>query len=365
MLNNRKINQVPQRYDFLDNLKWVLTILVILHHAAAIAGLDPIGFNLPKVILSAQWQYKVLGAFQENNQSFFMGIFFFVSAFFVVSSYQRKGAILFVSDKFKRLGIPTLIWLFVILPLLSFAVSSNYAVDNIIGLLRTAQIDLGVTWFCWTLIIFNLVWLLLTKLKREKIMVDKPQPIPAIWKILLFGIIMIPLNLLGIYLQHKLGENFLGFHLLGYFPMYIAMFFLGIYSYQFNWINQIEFKHAFAGIVLWVLVRAYLTPTLSGYDFDAYVALRGFTVIGMTLFLIYAFKILFNHKSKWTMVLSRTAFAAYVFQIPFLFIMAKIYQPFMSQVPLFNFLVIGLPSVILSFGFGYLICKTPLLKRVF
>ena len=355
----------PKRYDFLDNLKWALIILVILHHAAASAGLDPIGFNLPKVIPSEQWQYDVLNAFQANNQSFFMGIFFFVSAFFVVSSYRRKGAILFIADKFKRLGIPTLIWLFVILPLMSLAVSSHYALNNITGFFKTAQIDLGVTWFCWMLIVFNLLWLLFTKLTQEKMIIDQSQPIPAIWKMILLGIIMIPLNLFGLSMQNKLGENFLGFHLLGYFPMYITMFFLGIYAYRFKWIDQIEFKHAFAGIVLWIFVRAYLTPALSGYSFNAYIALRGFTVIGMSLFLIYAFKILFNHQSKWTIVLSRTAFAAYVFQIPFLFITTKIYQPFMTQVPLLNFLVIAVPSVMLSFGFGYLICKTPLLKRVF
>lgn len=363
VINKDKGNFQPKRYDFLDNLKWVLTILVILHHSAAIAGLDPMGFNLP-TIPSEQWQYSVLNAFQANNQSFFMGIFFFVSAFFTVSSYQRKGGILFISDKFKRLGIPTLIWLFVILPLMSLAVSSDYALNNITGLFKTAQIDLGVTWFCWALITFNLFWLLLAKLSRKKTMVDKSQAIPSIWKIILFGIIMIPFNLLGLSMQHRLGENFLGFHLLSYFPMYLIMFALGIYAYRFNWINQIKLKHAFAGIVLWIFARI-LTAALSGHSFNAYVALRGFTVIGMSLFLIYVFKMLFNHKSKWTVVLSRIAFAAYVFQIPVLFITTKTYQPFMTQLPLVNFLVIAIPSVMLSFGFGYLICKTPFLRRVF
>lgn len=354
-------NDSSKRYDFLDNLKWVLTIFVILHHAAAAAGLDRIGFNLPKVISHAQWQYDVLGAFQANNQSFFMGIFFFISALFIVSSYQRKGATLFIVDKFKRLGIPILIWLFILLPLLDL----SYAFTNIIGVFRTTQIDLGVTWFCWTLMVFNLIWLLWIKLTRKPMGDAHAKPIPSMWKIIFFGVILIPFNLLGLYLQNRWGENFLGFHLLRYFPMYIVMFFLGFYAYQCKWLDQIEFKHAFFGIVLWIVVRAYLTPALSGYNINAYVALRGFTVIGMSLFLIYAFKLLFNHKSKWTTILSRTAFAAYVFQIPFLFMTTKIYQPMMTQVPLFNFLVIAIPAVIFSFSFGYLICKTPLLNRVF
>ena len=46
----------PQRYDYLDNIKWVLAVLVIFHHAAAIAGLDPFPLNLPRVIQSMQYQ---------------------------------------------------------------------------------------------------------------------------------------------------------------------------------------------------------------------------------------------------------------------------------------------------------------------
>ncbi len=355
----------PIRYNFLDNLKWVLTILVILHHAAAVAGLDPIGFNLPKVIASNQWQYKVLNVFQGNNQSFFMGTFFFISALFVVPSFKRKGASLFIIDKFKRLGIPTLIWLVVVLPLLSLSMSSNYALQNIIGFFHAGQIDLGVTWFCWTLIVFNLVWLFIIKLIRKKEIIVKPMPIPSVWKIIFFATLMIPVNLLGLYIQNRVGENFFGFHLLKYFPMYIAMFYLGVYSYQADWINNMEFKHAFIGMLMWLFARAYLVPALSGYGLNGGVAFRGFTVIGMSLFLIYTFKLLFNSKTKLTILLSRIAFAAYVFQIPFLFIVTKAYKPFMTQVPLINFIVIAIPAVMLSFGFGYLICKTPILKRIF
>ncbi|MCP4476340.1 MAG: hypothetical protein GY821_17630 [Gammaproteobacteria bacterium] len=114
---------------------------------------------------------------------------------------------------------------------------------------------------------------------------------------------MIPFNLLGLSIQNKVGENFLGFHLLKYFPMYIVMFYFGIYSYQSNWINKIEFKHAFIGMLMWLVARAYLVPALAGYDLNGGVACRGFTVIGMSFFLVYGFKILFNNKTKWTVLL--------------------------------------------------------------
>ncbi|MCP4476156.1 MAG: hypothetical protein GY821_16670 [Gammaproteobacteria bacterium] len=91
-MKNGQFDQ-PMRYDFLDNLKWVLTILVILHHAAATAGLDPIGFNLPKVSSFNQWQYKLLNSFQGNNQSFFMGVFSLFQPFLSFPRIRRKGQV--------------------------------------------------------------------------------------------------------------------------------------------------------------------------------------------------------------------------------------------------------------------------------
>ncbi|EDL69640.1 hypothetical protein A1Q_3395 [Vibrio campbellii HY01] len=44
---------------------------------------------------------------------------------------------------------------------------------------------------------------------------------------------------------------------------------------------------------------------------------------------------------------------------------ADFYKSFMTQIPLINFVIIAIPSVIGSFAIGYLICKTPVLKRIF
>jgi hypothetical protein len=66
-----------KRYIYLDNLKWALVMLVIIHHSASTAGLDPIGYNLPHVMQSMQWQYDVLWNVNSINQSFFMSLFYF------------------------------------------------------------------------------------------------------------------------------------------------------------------------------------------------------------------------------------------------------------------------------------------------
>lgn len=162
-----------KRYTYLDNLKWALVMLVIVHHSASTAGLDPIGYNLPHVMKSMQWQYSILlHNINAIDQSFFMSLFFFISAYFVTSSLARKGSGHFMLDKLKRLGIPTLMTLFIIFPILSEIVfhfmrykitaqginSLSYGLilkRSISPLFKTGNIGLGVTWFTWTLIVFN------------------------------------------------------------------------------------------------------------------------------------------------------------------------------------------------------------------
>jgi peptidoglycan/LPS O-acetylase OafA/YrhL len=257
-----------KRYNYLDNLKWALVVLVIIHHSASTAGLDPIFYNLPHVMKSMQWQYGILGNILGINQSFFMSLFFFISAYFVTSSLARKGAGRFMLDKLKRLGIPTLMTVFIILPIIMLGIIPHFMPDKIamLGiknlsymslldhlispLFKTGNIILGVTWFTWTLIVFNAFFILSQKLFSSHESKVEDRKTPAIWKITLFAIIMIPINYLGLYLQNHLGENFLGFHDLRYFPTYIVMFYFGIQAFKYRWLDQLELKHAFWGILM-------------------------------------------------------------------------------------------------------------------
>nr|WP_305842979.1 hypothetical protein [Photobacterium leiognathi] len=51
------------------------------------AYLNDIGFNLPPVKESMQYQYEILDTFVIINASFFMSLFFFISAYFVIPSH--------------------------------------------------------------------------------------------------------------------------------------------------------------------------------------------------------------------------------------------------------------------------------------
>ncbi|PWB62604.1 MAG: hypothetical protein C3F14_09685 [Deltaproteobacteria bacterium] len=92
------------RLFFVDNIRIFLTILVILHHLMVIyagTGDFPYKEGREDEIVNA-----LGGWFCAVNQSYFMGLFLLVSAYFVPGSYDRKGAGRFVKDRLIRLGIP-------------------------------------------------------------------------------------------------------------------------------------------------------------------------------------------------------------------------------------------------------------------
>ena len=82
--------QKPSRLYFVDNIRILLTVVVIMHHTMITYG------------ASGSWYFKdpytdeftiiLLTLIATFDQGFFMGLFFFISAYFVPGSYNRKGA---------------------------------------------------------------------------------------------------------------------------------------------------------------------------------------------------------------------------------------------------------------------------------
>lgn len=361
-------NALPagKRFDYLDNIKWALAVLVILHHSAAVAGLDPFIINFPHVIESERYQYHILSMFQSVNQGFFMSLFFFISAYFVAPSYDKKGAVNFLKGRLIRLGIPLLLTIILIDPF-AFYISRDISLQTTINqvlalyasLLKSYNMLTGVTWFCWTLLVFNVFYVLARKTGlSQKLSKPDQTPLPSITAMMLFAMAMIPVNYLGLYLMNVLGKDFLGFHLLKYYPMYVAMFYFGIKAQKNNWIEQLTYKHVFIWFVIWLIAKIFLSTISEMLS-------RPFEVIGMSTIVLYSFKSLYNLKNNMTKRLSRAAYAAYVIQVIPLSFIAKTLLPYITQFPVLNFIMVAVPGVAITFVLAHFLCKLPLLNRVF
>src|ERR1700733_7388598 len=160
--NSAIIPEHPKKIFYIDNLKVGLITLVVLHHALITYGAEGywyytqktthVGVITPMVILVT------------INQSFFMGFFFFLSAYFIPGSYNKKGAARFVKDRLLRLGIPLVFYAAVLSPVLIYLVyyfgkGHHITFMQFLGGFHD-WIDFGVLWFVAALLLFTLVYVL-------------------------------------------------------------------------------------------------------------------------------------------------------------------------------------------------------------
>ncbi|MFT4155308.1 acyltransferase family protein [Parafilimonas sp.] len=108
------------KINYIDNIRVLLTVLVILHHTCITYGAPGGWYFYDKS--SNETAQIFMTWFVAVNQSFFMGFFFFLSALFTESSYLKKGAVKFILDRLKRLGLPLLFYSFIFSPLLNFLI---------------------------------------------------------------------------------------------------------------------------------------------------------------------------------------------------------------------------------------------------
>lgn len=105
-----------QRTYFIDRLRVVLTALVVIHHTAITYGGSG-GWFYREVSDAGTPSSLLLTVLCAVNQAFFMGMFFLFAGYFTPAALQRKGARQFVQERLVRLGIPLLVFGFLLGPL--------------------------------------------------------------------------------------------------------------------------------------------------------------------------------------------------------------------------------------------------------
>lgn len=101
------------RLFFVDNLRVVLTVLVVLHHAALTYSNIPLWYYTEP---AQDPSGHVLDLFIMLNQTFFMGMFFLLAGYFVPGAADRRGRHGFTRERLVRLGVPLLLFVVLLRP---------------------------------------------------------------------------------------------------------------------------------------------------------------------------------------------------------------------------------------------------------
>jgi surface polysaccharide O-acyltransferase-like enzyme len=154
------------RLYWIDNLRSFITVLVVAHHSS-LAYTTFASFNKKAyassthpIVDPARWIGMDL--FEDFNDIFFMSLMFLISGVFVISSLNKKGISIFISERFKRLFIPFLAGVILLMPI---AYSSSYLLAHgqfslgpfLIDFFKTQAWPVGPPWFIWVLFLFNLL----------------------------------------------------------------------------------------------------------------------------------------------------------------------------------------------------------------
>ncbi|GAB3762414.1 acyltransferase family protein [Spirosoma pomorum] len=379
MTSETKSSIPSQKIYYLDLIKLLLTGLVVLHHTMIAYG-APGGWYFRQPV-DNQLIRLVMTVFVATNQSFFMGMFFMLSAYFVGPSYDRKGAVTFVVDRLKRLGIPLLIYSFVLATILNFLVY-RYGKGNDVTFWQFVNgydgwISPGVMWFVEALLLFTLMYVAMRQVFTLRFRLQCPGTGTILLSALALGLISFLVRI--VFPLGWVWEPF-GFQL-AHFPQYVALFGVGILAQQNNWFDQLSRAQgrffsrlaltlAFLvfPLLLVVAVTVKLTPASvsDGWSVQSliYSIWEQLTGISIIVALLYIAKQRWNYTSTRLDKGSRYAFGVYVFH-PLVVILLTLLLTDLPLDPLVK-LIIAIPLALVgSFVLAALIVRIPGAKQIF
>ena len=369
------------RQLYIDNLRIFLISLVVLHHTA-------ITYGAPGGWYYAEGQAGLIASlfltmFVATNQSFFMGLLFFISAYFADISLANRGGKSFLSSRFKRLGIPLLLFYFILSPFtryLPLRFSGNVDISFVEYIQSGRGFGFGPMWFVEILLIFALLYVLIRAIKKSNVKDETPQKIPHDLIIFLFASGLGLITFL-VRLRFPVGWSLAPFGFqLAHFPQYIAMLVVGVIAYKRNWFASLDIKKSlryflFAQVMIFIIFPAIFLlggassgsaePFMGGWTIQSftYSLWEQFNGLALMIGVLGIFKHIFSRQNRFGSALSQCSYAVYVFHAPI--VVGVTLSVKSVELPmLLKFVIFAIPVLAACFAFAYFIKKLLLVRKV-
>jgi peptidoglycan/LPS O-acetylase OafA/YrhL len=292
------------RLGYLDNLRVLLTALVVLHHAAVTYSHIPLWYYTETPHDGSATALDVLLAI---NQAYFMGFFFLIAGYFTPGAVDRKGVGRFVRDRLVRLGVPLLLFVILIRALVGIP---GWSVSGMsYGEYYVLSWDPGPTWFLEVLLAFSLVYALVRRFRPEPGPVAT-RPLRGRWIVAFVTGLAVATGLWRLVVPNGTYVPILGLPTPGYLPQYAAMFTVGVLAYRRDWLAGLSRR---AGRWAWVAAGVAVVFGLFAYAVNNEVGIAVFEAVFATAMVI-GLLVLFRARfaAPWPPFLTANAFAVYV-----------------------------------------------------
>lgn len=375
------------RLAYIDNLRILLVILVILHHLAVTYGGEGSWYYYES--LADTITTTVLTLFVVVNQAFFMGFYFLIAAYFVPRSLERKACRQYLKGRLMRLGLPLVFQLLVMGPLLGYGLAVT--VWGFDGSLWThlghywkdyPGLDTGPLWFVEALLIFSIVYALWWKLAKPP--AHKVRSVGAAPGNLAIALYALAVGLITFVVRVWLPVGWwfapLNFQF-PHFPQYISLFIAGTIAYRRGWLAAISEDGARGR--LWGRIVALLVaiapvlfvvggaleggtaPFRGGIHWQAltYALWEQFLCVGMVVSLLFWFRKRRDHQGPLARTMSASAYAVYICHAPVL-VFVSLGLRGLELYPLLKFALASLICIPICFVVAALVKRLPLAGRV-
>ncbi|MFC4561729.1 acyltransferase family protein [Nocardiopsis mangrovi] len=322
-----------RRLAYIDNLRIVLTVLVVLHHVAVTYGNIPVWYYTEPAQDPSGAALDLLVIF---NQAFFMGFFFLVSGYFVPASYDRKGPRAFLRGRLVRLGVPMLLFVLLARPLLTSvffpaaqAAAAEQGEELPYWLFYLVSWDPGPMWFVEVLLVFCLGYMLIRRIRgtaaasARQVEAPAPRPVSPLTGTLAvaaFTAVLIALT----YAWRLLVPTgsywpFVGLPTPYYLPQYVLLFTVGALAFRQGWADRLPRGAGWGGLAVALIGAAAGLAHLSASDDTAGAGLAALTAaawenvfaVGVIIALTVLFREVFNGQGRFGRFLSDQAFGVY------------------------------------------------------
>lgn len=372
------MTQKPRLY-FIDNLRWLMIIFVVIMHANVTYGMFGDWYYVEEAQLD-MFQNIYFAIYGTFTQAYFMGLLFFIAGYFVPPSFDRKGFGKFTKERFIRLGIPSLIYMLILHPL-SVVILNHFQKWNMdipawyLKNLKTFSFidDTGPLWFAVALLIFSLVYALIRLLGIGSAH-DKNESTSIKSKHVVTIALVLSLFTFSTRLVFPIGSSVMNLQLC-FFPQYILLFVLGIVVSRRNLLLSINYKLGISwfrytlifGTVFWFLMMVVGEIPKKGFDAftghftwqsAAYSFWESFFCVGVCLGLIVLFREKSNQQGRISKFLSDNAFGVYVFHAPTLIYISMLFRN-ITLYPLLKYLVVAALTIPVCFIVSFLARKIP------
>jgi glucans biosynthesis protein C len=352
-----------------DRIRVLLTALVIFHHTAITYG------------GSGGWYWReqpnassmVLLMLNAVDQAYFMGFFFLLAGYYTPSAYERKGPATFWKDRLLRLGVPLLIYFFVLSPLTIALANTSKGSAFWSGwwrMTRQHEFGPGPLWFAEALLLFaagHTLW------RAWRPGAAAPRTLPRFGALAATAIGLGAASFL-VRLLVPVGHEVLWLQL-GYFPCYIYLFAAGCAASHGRLLEHITWSQARP----WLIVSAVALITMplvlfvplgqgafeGGWTSHAafYAWWDPFVACGIILGLLALARTTWARPSAAVTWLAGSAYAAYIIHPPIV-VGFSLLAAHWSAPPLLKFAVVGTIAGAASFAIGGLLRAMPGARKV-